>query len=303
MELINIKGNTFYIKGGTNTGVYIYDDNTALIIDPGLCGLRPKRIIKMMESYNIDLKFIINTHEHNDHYGACSQFREHYKRIYILSSEYTKLYIEHSELFSKYIIGGRSNEFMDGKLKNKSLEKVKIDEVIGEGTLSLNSVDFMIIDFKGHTPGSIGVLTKDKVLFVGDLLIGSEILAKYDFLFIFNIKDYIESLSKLNHIDFNHLVLGHGKNIVSKEESNVLIKKHEEAIDKYINQIRQELNQPIGIDDLLKNIIIKNDLKNNYKEYHFFRSSLMSVISYLTDLGEIDYLLCNGELLYYTKRK
>ncbi|HGH0538849.1 TPA: MBL fold metallo-hydrolase, partial [Clostridioides difficile] len=35
----------------------------------------------------------------------------------------------------------------------------------------------------------------------------------------------------------------------------------------------------------------------------FFKSSLVSVISYLVDLEEIGYILENGELLYYTKTK
>ena len=303
MNLINIKGDTFYIKGGTNTGVYKYDDNRGLIIDPGLGGLRPKRIIQMLESNNIDLKFIINTHEHNDHYGACNQFRGHYKDLYILSSGYAKLYIEHPTLFSKYIIGGKSNEFMDGKLRSKSLEEVYIDETLNEGIVSLNSVDFTIIDFKGHTLGSIGILTKDKILFVGDLLIGSEMLAKYDFLFIYDLEEYINSLNKLKNIEFEYLVLGHSKDIISKQDSDKLIKKHENAINKYINQIRTELKNPMGLDNLLKNIIFRNNLKNNYKEYHFLKSSLVSVISYLSHLQEIDYILSDGELLYYTKRK
>ena len=48
MNLINISGNAFYIRGGTNTGLYLFDDNSALIIDPGLSGARPNKIIKIL---------------------------------------------------------------------------------------------------------------------------------------------------------------------------------------------------------------------------------------------------------------
>ena len=81
MELINIKGNTFYIKGGTNTGIYLFEDHTAVMIDPGLSGLRPKRIMKILANNNISLKFIVNTHEHDDHYGSCNQFKLEKKNI------------------------------------------------------------------------------------------------------------------------------------------------------------------------------------------------------------------------------
>lgn len=303
MELINIEGSTSYIKGGTNTGIYIYNNNEAIIIDPGLCGSRPKRIMKMFDENNIKLKYIINTHEHNDHYGACSEFKKWNRDINILSSSYSRLYIENPELFSKYVIGGKSNEFMEGKLRNNSFDKIKINDVMYEGICILDGVEINIIELKGHTPGSIGILTPDKVLFVGDCLVGEEILGKFDFLFLFDVEEQIRSLNKIENIDFNYLVLGHSKKIISKDKSKELIIRHRECINKYIEQIRNELVHPITLEKLLKNIIINNNLRYNYKEYHFFRTSLISAISYLAELDEINYLLESGELLYYTQKK
>ena len=259
MNLINISGNTFYIRGGTNTGLYLFDDNSALIIDPGLSGARPNKIIKILNERNIELKYIINTHEHNDHFGACSQFKEYYKDVEILSSE--------------------------------------------EAILNINNKKFEVFNFKGHTPGSIGVLTDDKVLFVGDLLVGEEMLSKYDFLFLFDIEEQIKSLERIENIDFEYMVIAHSKKFISKDESYKIIDKHKIAIDKYINQIRIYLNNPITIENILKHIIVNNNLSHNYKEYHFFKSSLISLISYLIDLGEVNYILKDGELLYYTKNK
>ena len=47
MKLINIKGNTYYIKGGTNTGIVKLHNNSVLIIDPGLGGRRHKNIYRL----------------------------------------------------------------------------------------------------------------------------------------------------------------------------------------------------------------------------------------------------------------
>ncbi len=301
MNLINISGNTFYIRGATNTGVYFFDDNSALIIDPGLSGVRPNKIIKILSERNIELKYIINTHEHNDHFGACSQFKEYYKNVKIFSSEEAKLYIENLELFSKYIMGGKSNIFMDGKLNNRAPKAIGIDNVINEGTLKINNRNFEIFNLKGHTPGSIGILTDDKVLFLGDVLVGEHMLLKYDFLFLFDIKEQIKSLELIEKIDFKYLVIAHSKKVISKDESYDIVDKHKQAIYKYVDQVRLYLNTPTNIEAILKKIIINNNLSCNYKEYHFFKSSLISLISYLIDLGEVDYILKDGELLYYTK--
>ena len=50
-------------------------------------------------------------------------------------------------------------------------------------------------------------------------------------------------------------------------------------------------------------IIKENELTYNYKEYYFFRTSLVSFISYLADLDKINYKLEDSDLLYYTKIK
>ena len=302
MDLINIKGNTFYIKGGTNTGIYLFEDYTAVMIDPGLSGVRPKRIMKILANNNINLKFIVNTHEHDDHYGSCNQFKLENHDIKILSSEYAKIYIDNPELFSKYIVGGRTNNFFNKGLKNEFLDNLKVDDTLDEGKIILNREIFEVIEFKGHTPGSIGIMTKDKILFIGDLLVSKDMLNKYDFLFVFDIEEYLKSLKKIRNIGFEYIVLGHGKNIISKEDSEELIEMHEKAINKYLSQIRIELNEPMGLEQLLKNIIVKNNLSYNYKEFYFYKSSLMSAISYLCDLDEIQYILKDGELLYYIQK-
>ena len=302
MNLINIKGDTFYIKGGTNTGIYLFEDLTALMIDPGLSGTRPKNIIKMLKNNGINLKFIINTHEHDDHYVSCNQFKLENNDIRILSSRYAKIYIDNPELFSKYILGGKPNNFFNKSLRSEPIYDLKVDETLDEGKLILNKDVFEVIEFKGHTPGSIGIMTKDNILFIGDLLVSKEMLNKYDFLFIFDIEEYLKSLKKLRNIDFEYIILGHGKNVISKVDSEELINMHEKAINKYLNQIRLELNKPMGLEQLLKNIIIKNNLSYNYKEFYFYKSSLMSAISYLCDLDEIQYILKEGELLYYIKK-
>ena len=54
MKLINIKGDTYYIKGGTNTGVVKLDEDNVLIIDPGLGGLRPKKIMGLLKENNMN---------------------------------------------------------------------------------------------------------------------------------------------------------------------------------------------------------------------------------------------------------
>ncbi|MEN2258514.1 MBL fold metallo-hydrolase [Paraclostridium benzoelyticum] len=301
MRFKNIKGNSFYIRGGTNTGVYVFSDKSALIIDPGLPGVRPRNIIRDLEKEGITIKWMINTHEHNDHYGAGYQFKEKYPNLVNMSSFYSKLYIDNPILFSTYIVGGNTNEFFDNILMSKNMKNVSIDRTIKPGKLHINGEYIEIIDLKGHTAGSIGVLTKDKVLFLGDMLVGEELLYKFDLLFIFDVEAYLDSLDLLHTIDFEYAVLGHCKKELDKLETLDLVKKHRESVNKYLKQIRNIIKEPTSLESILKIILNENNLSYNYKEYHFFKSTLVGMISYLNKLGEIKYFIEDGDVLYYTK--
>lgn len=301
MRLLNVCGNSFYIRGGTNTGLYLFNDKSALIIDPGLPGVRPKNIIRDLEKEGIEVKWIINTHEHNDHYGAGYQFKERYKDAINMSSEYSKIYIDNPILFESYIMGGNTNNILENILINRNMKPVKIDKVVNPGVLNINDKNIEIIELKGHTIGSIGVLTEDKVFFVGDTLIGEELLNKFDLLFLFDIEEYLNTLDLMKNIDFNYVVLGHGRDIIAKKETLDLIKKHKLCVNKYINQVRNITNKPKTLEVILKTILVDNKLSYNYKEYHFFKSTVVGIISYLIKLGEIECELFEGDILYCTK--
>ena len=303
MKLINIKGDTYYIKGGTNTGVIRLDNNNCLIIDPGRYGIKQRKMIELLKENNMVIKYIINTHEHGDHYEGSSNLKKLNNNIQILSSSEAKIFIDNPNKFADYTVGGKANKFLKFKESSEESHATKVDDIIEEGKIVLNNRKFEIIKLSGHTEGSIGILTDDKILFVGDLFVGSQMLKKFDLLLLYDVKEYLNSVNKIKDIDFEYMVLGHDKEIYSKIDSQGIINNHISAVNNYVNQVKDLLKSPITIDNILKNIIINNNLSCNYTEYHYFRSSIVSIISYLCDLNQIDYSIELGEVLYYCKKE
>ena len=169
-----------------------------------------------------------------------------------MSSEFSKIYIDNPVLFSSYIMGGETNAIFDKILLNKNMEQVKIDEVIKEGKININNEYIEVISLVGHTIGSIGVMTKDKVLYLGDTLIGEELLNKFELLFLYDIEEYLKSLDKVKYLDFEYCVLGHCKRPITKESTLELISKHEENVNEYLKQVKAIAKEPSTLEYILK---------------------------------------------------
>ena len=145
MKLINIKGDTYYIKGGTNTGVIRLDNNNCLIIDPGRYGIKQRKMIELLKENNMVIKYIINTHEHGDHYEGSSNLKKLNNNIQILSSSEAKILLFNPNKFADYTVGGKANKFLKFKESSEESHATKVDDIIEEGKIVLNSRKFEII--------------------------------------------------------------------------------------------------------------------------------------------------------------
>ncbi len=68
-------------------------------------------------------------------------------------------------------------------------------------------------------------------------------LDKFDFLFTFDVAKQLKSLDKLETMDYDKIVLGHSREIITREESKSLIEKNRAAVIKYIEQVKAVLSK------------------------------------------------------------
>jgi hypothetical protein len=91
MELIKIKGNTYYIQAGTNIGVISFKNKNCLLVDTAINNTAARKIDTIISENSLHAKYIINTHSHEDHCGGNNYFKDTYPGTYVYASEIEKI--------------------------------------------------------------------------------------------------------------------------------------------------------------------------------------------------------------------
>ncbi|MBM7542408.1 MBL fold metallo-hydrolase [Amphibacillus cookii] len=179
---------------GTN-GYIIYQDDQAIIIDPGA---EAERIRAFITKEALNPIAILLTHAHFDHIGAVDEIRDTYSiPVYLHESEAEWL-TDPSLNSSKYFpLGEITARPADGYFKI--------------GKMVIGSFKFEVVHTPGHSPGGVSfIFETDQLAFVGDCLfrmgIGRTDLPGGDHVTL------IDSVrNKIYRLDANYKVLsGHG---------------------------------------------------------------------------------------------
>ncbi|MDD2401182.1 MAG: MBL fold metallo-hydrolase [Clostridia bacterium] len=191
----------------------VYDKETlaTLVIDPGAEG---EKIQEEIEKRHLQVKYIVNTHGHNDHIAANQYLKEVTGAPLLIHEEDAKMLTDASLNLSAYM----------GRL----IDRPVADRFLQEGdVLDIGNISFEIIHTPGHTCGGI-CLVGEGVCFSGDTLfkgaIGRTDLPGGSFEVLINSIN-----NKLVKLDENIVVYpGHGSSTTIGEEkcSNPYLSKN-----------------------------------------------------------------------------
>jgi len=297
MQLTKINGNTYYLPAPTNIGVFQFKDKYTLLIDTGDNNQQARKIADIIQDNNLNIKYIINTHNHIDHAGGNIFLQEHYPGALFYASEDEKLFLENGYLFPMYLYGGNPpHELYRHFLKGK---KLRVDELLVPGTCKVNDERFEIIPLPGHARGQIGIGTRDRVCFLGDALFSREIIAKYSFPFLFDIGEQLNSYKTIEELDYEFYLIGHAAQIYDQLAIKDLVQYNRNNLKYYLDMALDLFTQPHTREELLEEICILEELTFDFNEYYFSLSTTGAIIAYLYDQGELKHKLENGKLYYY----
>lgn len=296
MELTKIKGNTYYINAPTNIGVYVFKNKNCLLVDSGKDSGAARKIDEVLKQNGLHPKYIINTHHHLDHCGGNAYFKEAYPGSLVYTSHKEKLPMENPHLYPFSLFGASAIKEL-----HRSNKEFIVDYTLEEGENKINDEKFEIISLKGHTIELIGVITHEKVCFLGDSIFSLEILEKYSLPYLYDINLEKETLNKLKEVDADYFVISHSNSVLAKEEFLPVIDKNLSNIEEYENQILDLLDQPLTREDILENLAVINELSMDFNKYHINFSAISAFVAYLYNKNLLEYSIEDGKLYYFKK--
>ena len=278
MELIKVGEKTYYIKNPTNIGVYKISENEVFLIDSGNDKDAGKKILKIIDEQGWTVKGIITTHSNADHIGGNKIIQDRTGcKIYATSIE--KSFTENPILETSFLYGGYPfkdlrNKFLCAKESNVEL----IDNNLPDG--------LEVINLKGHFFEMIGIKTDDDVYFLADSLFSEETINKYHLFFIYDVKEFLNSLDVLSNLDGKLFIPSHTEAL--SDLSN-LIDINRNKVLEISNKIYDVCKEEKTFEEILKIIFDDYKLTLSSNQYVLIGSTIRSYLSYLFDENKIIY--------------
>ncbi|MEM2175198.1 MAG: MBL fold metallo-hydrolase, partial [Candidatus Micrarchaeia archaeon] len=237
----------------------VIDKKDAALIDAGIKKTGEK-ILKYIVSNNINLKYIVITHAHGDHYGSASMIKKK-TNAKVACHLMDVPYLEDKELQFKenYCKYTPPNEEKIKEFNDLIDEDVKCDIILRDNdVLNIGDLTLKVVYSPGHTLGSICVYIPEvKALFTGDNLQWTpDFLEKKHFGLITDAVLYYKTLEKLQSLNIDYLLPGHYSILNNKKEIEKAFTSCIETYKRFENEILTILKNKT-----LSTIEIKNAVK------------------------------------------
>lgn len=276
-ELTKAGERTYYINHSTIIGVYKLTDKEVCLIDTGRSRKDGERLQALFEEQGWELKFILNTHTHIDHLGG----NEYLMKTWGCPAYATNIdnaFANYENMEAAYMYGGFPNNTLSnifrhpGPVGFRDIEDFQLPEGLE------------YIRLPGHSFGMIGIKTSDNVWFIGDSVLNSKALEKYQFGYLVDVAGYLETLELLKELEGNLFLPSHG-DIVS--DIKPLAEKNRNNIEDNIAGIFKDCGTGVNFDALLKKVFDRYGIRGDMPQYALSGSTLRCYLSYMEEQGQV----------------
>lgn len=292
MKLNHITGNSYYLDGDSAVGVYVFSDQTCLLVDSGPGEARARKILDVLDQEGLQVHAIFSTHSHADHCGGNAYIQARTDCI-IMASAMSAAVIENpllgpAMLYSAYPLRVLTNRAL-------MLQPSKVEQIIQPGVIHMKNEEFEILDLPGHSIGQLGIVNPDGVAFLGDSLMHEEKLAEYPFVYMVDIDSQLQTLEYIKQNCWPWVFLTHG-GLVNDLQTNV--NSNQQRINDIINQILQLKNNTNSREQVVAQMIQHYHISVNSGQYYLVSSTVAAFLSYLCQHKKLRSKVEDGVMMF-----
>jgi len=270
IQLIEFKKDFYYVPGFGNVGIVMTSEGVVLI-DTGINKDHAELIYhEIRERTKLPIRYIIYTHGHMDHVNSADVFKE--PGTQVLAHENV------IERFNKYVklrehrthIG--SIQFDDKTTNAKSYDFTYPNLVFEkEFEFSLGNKTFQITHGKGETDDQCFVfIPEDQVVYSGDFFIWAFPNIGNPLKEIRFEREWYESLEKINELQPEFFVPGHGELIVTKDRIQKALQDLIDCLRFVHDEVIRYMNNGKSLEEMLDLIKLPSHLEaSEYITQHY----------------------------------
>jgi glyoxylase-like metal-dependent hydrolase (beta-lactamase superfamily II) len=285
---VQIRGGSWIIPGPTNIGIVEQDDGVYLV-DSGNDKEAGRNILKSLAGKGWKLKAIINTHSNADHIGG-NKFIQDRTNCGIWATLGEAAFINSPTLEASFLWGGYP--FKDLRSKFFEAQVSRVTTLIRGGEAR---DEMRFVALPGHFVDMIGILTKDRVLYLGDSAFGAATLEKHGIPFIYDVQGYKDSIEALRSIEADFFVPSHGE---VQTDIGPLADLNLKKVEEVEGLLLESIEGKAVFEDILQRMVGRYGITLDHGTYVLVGSTIRSFLSYLHEAGRASYEFTDNKMYW-----
>jgi glyoxylase-like metal-dependent hydrolase (beta-lactamase superfamily II) len=294
--LHQIAGQTHVINYPTVAGVYVFADNSCLLIDSGPSPAFGRRTLKILGEAGLTVAGIFATHAHSDHCSA-NQVIQEATGCPVYASAWEACAMQQPELTPFCLYSASPLP----ALRNKYLMPPPTQDciVVEEGETVINGVSFDILSLRGHSLGQLGIRTPDGVFFSADSLIMPAYLQQFPFLYLADVKGHLDTLEWLQNYSSPYWFPSHG---APCEDPRGIIALNNDMVMSWLEWLKEMLSSPRTREEITARALERLKMNPSRSQYFLILASISAYLAYLEKNSFLHSTIQNGHLYFQAIR-
>ena len=283
MKLVNISGDTYFVPGKTNIGVY-----KDYVIDPGknddVDWAHPDL------SFGRKISVALITHGHDDHFWHAADLRGHGVRIYAPAGERTM--IEDPDVHTNgFFLWVKPPEGM--KPWYFRAPRCPLD-----GFVEKLEMPFKVVPLAGHTDWQAGYMTPDGVLMAGDALVAKEQWDTKGIFYFTNLPETRQTLKRLLDTDADWVLPTHVEPLTC-EKASELAAINLKGLDRLEHIILDSLDKDgVSTESIVSKVCVALKMKDEFSIHLTGETTIRAFLHALYEARSVDYELKDHKVLW-----